>query len=68
MGIVKELQSVLVRDPYNHTKTHDIKKLKSIEQGNGQYRIRFGDYRIRYDVVQRDVLLYSFKHRKDAYS
>jgi mRNA-degrading endonuclease RelE of RelBE toxin-antitoxin system len=67
LSIAKEMIAVLRRDPYNTSKTHNIVKLTSPSQGEGQYRIRSGDYRIRYDIIQRDVVLYSFKHRKDAY-
>ncbi|MBI3961397.1 MAG: type II toxin-antitoxin system RelE/ParE family toxin [Deinococcus sp.] len=35
--------------------------------GAAQWRIRAGDYRLRYDIVGSDVVLYSFRHRKEAY-
>lgn len=47
----------------------DIKKLRGIKVGQGQWRIRIRDYRIRYDVLDReyDVVLYSFRNRKEGY-
>ena len=40
---------------------------RDVPSGEGQYRIRIGDYRIRYDIIGTEVILYSFKHRKAAY-
>jgi mRNA interferase RelE/StbE len=33
----------------------------------GKWRIRVGDYRIRYDIEGNQVLLYRVRHRKDIY-
>jgi mRNA interferase RelE/StbE len=33
----------------------------------GKWRIRVGDYRIRYDIEGDQVLLYRVRHRKDIY-
>jgi mRNA interferase RelE/StbE len=33
----------------------------------GQWRIRVGDYRIRYDIEGDRVLLYRVRHRQDIY-
>jgi mRNA interferase RelE/StbE len=43
----------------------DIKKLENMEG----YRLRVGDYRIRFAVDKHDSLIYinSIAHRKDAY-
>ena len=41
------------------------RKLEAVE--SGQWRIRVGDYRLRYDVVGSDVILHRFLHRKDIY-
>lgn len=67
LAIVKDMQRVLKKDPYNTSHIYNIKKLTSVAQGEGQYRIRQGDYRIRYDIVKKDVVLTAFKHRKDIY-
>jgi len=33
----------------------------------GNYRWRVGDYRIRYDIVDRDVVLHRVRHRREVY-
>ena len=33
----------------------------------GQWRVRVGDYRIRYDIEGDRVLLYRVRHRRDIY-
>jgi mRNA interferase RelE/StbE len=33
----------------------------------GQWRIRVGDWRIRYDIENDAVLLYRVRHRRDIY-
>lgn len=33
----------------------------------GQWRIRVGDYRIRYDIAGEQVLLYRVRHRREIY-
>jgi len=45
----------------------NIKKLIDVKQNDGQWRIRLGDYRFRYDVFGKKVVLHSVKNRKDAY-
>jgi len=42
-----------------------IKRLKG--KGIGQWRLRIGVYRVRYDVLGRDVVLYRVRHRKEIY-
>ena len=44
----------------------DTKKLKGFEN---EYRIRIGDYRVRYEIKDKTltVLLLSCRHRRDAY-
>lgn len=44
----------------------DTKKLKGFEN---EYRIRIGDYRVRYEINDKAliVLLLSCRHRRDAY-
>jgi mRNA-degrading endonuclease RelE of RelBE toxin-antitoxin system len=62
-----ELQTILRHDPYNRDGQHKIKKLAGYKPGEGQWRIRWKEYRLRYDIFGNDVVLYSFRHRKDAY-
>jgi mRNA-degrading endonuclease RelE of RelBE toxin-antitoxin system len=66
-SVVKELQKNLGLDPHNLTNAYDIIKLTDVKPGDGQYRIRAGDYRIRYDIIGNDVVLHSFTDRKDTY-
>jgi mRNA interferase RelE/StbE len=33
----------------------------------GQWRMRVGDYRIRYDIEGNRILLYRVRHRRDIY-
>ncbi len=69
-AIVRQLEPIkiiLSHDPYNRSRRYDIKKLKDVAQGEGQYRIRSGKYRLRYDIIGDDVILYSFNHRKEAW-
>ena len=42
-----------------------VKKLKG--KGIGQWRLRVGVYRVRYDVLRDDVVLYRVRHRKEIY-
>ena len=42
-----------------------IKKLKG--KDIGQWRLEVWPYRVRYDIVGRDVVLYRVRHRKDIY-
>lgn len=41
------------------------KKLTGVEVG--QWRIRVGDYRIRYDVEGDHIFLYRVRHRREIY-
>ena len=66
-GILEKLIKILSDDPYNLTGKHKIKKLAGVNAGEGQWRIRFGDYRVRYDIASGEVVLHSFRDRKEAY-
>jgi mRNA-degrading endonuclease RelE of RelBE toxin-antitoxin system len=66
-GALEELIGVLSEDPHNRSGTHSIKKLTNLKPGEGQWRIRWRDYRLRYDIRATEVVLHSFRHRKDAY-
>ena len=58
---------ILEEDPRNVSQQYPIKKLVGVKPGQGQWRIRLGNFRLRYDLIGNDVILYSFKHRKEAY-
>jgi mRNA-degrading endonuclease RelE of RelBE toxin-antitoxin system len=61
------LIAVLGDDPHNRTGRHKIKKLAGLKPGEGQWRVRWKNYRLRYDIFGNEVVLHSFRHRKDAY-
>lgn len=64
---LEELLQVLGEDPHNRTSRHKIKKLAGLKPGEGVWRLRWHDYRLRYDIFGSEVVLHSFRHRKDAY-
>jgi len=64
---LEELIEILSSDPHNRSLRHQIKKLGGLKPGEGQWRIRWRDYRLRYDIFGNEVVLHSFRHRKDAY-
>lgn len=66
-GIIQEMTAALQNDPYNIRKQYDIKKLAGVKPGQGQWRMRRGRYRLRYDVFGGNVVLHSFRHRKESY-
>jgi mRNA-degrading endonuclease RelE of RelBE toxin-antitoxin system len=60
--------TILEADPYNLSRRHAIKKLEGRSQGRGQYRLRIGRWRFRYDIKGRDVVLeYCGLRREDTY-
>ena len=40
--IFAEAIGILVADPHNRTRRHDIKKLEAIRPDDGQYRLKLG--------------------------
>ncbi len=64
---LEQTVEILETDPQNVTRSHDIKQLKDVKPGDGQLRIRKGEWRLRYDVSGHDVVLHSFRHRREAY-
>jgi mRNA interferase RelE/StbE len=55
LAVLEELQD----NPYQGSKLSNI--------AIGQWRIRIGDYRIRYDIEGEEVLLYRVRHRREIY-
>jgi len=64
---LEELLKILSDDPYNRSGQHNIKKLAQVKPGDGEWRIRWREYRLRYDILADEVMLHSFRHRKDSY-
>ncbi|MDP6483387.1 MAG: hypothetical protein QGH70_06010 [Nitrospinota bacterium] len=59
---------ILREDPLNQTRKFSIKKLHDIRQDEGQYRLRLGRFRLRYDVYEDEVVLrYCSLRREDTY-
>ena len=62
-----EAAALLQTDPYDLSDRADIRKLVGIPAGEGRFRLRLGEYRLRYDVIGDDVILHSLRHRKESY-
>ena len=56
---VLEMLERLQEDPFQGTRLTNV--------AIGQWRIRVGDYRIRYDLEGEQVLLYRVRHRREIY-
>jgi len=56
---IEKVIDKLAKNPYQGIKLTSIKI--------GQWRIRIGDYRIRYDIEGNKVILLRILHRKDIY-
>jgi len=67
-GLQSRVREILQEDPYNLSRRHAIKKLEGVSPGEGQYRLRLGRFRFRYDVIGREVwLLYCGLRREETY-
>jgi len=55
---------ILSSDPYNRTRSHNIRKLESLPPGEGQYRLRLS--RFRYDIEGQVVYLKECALRSEA--
>jgi len=64
----ERVREILATDPHNLSRRHPIKKLQGVPPGAGQYRLRLGRFRFRYDISGRDVILhYCGLRREDTY-
>lgn len=60
--------AILQTDAYNHTRAHPIRKLQGVAAGQGQYRLRIGRWRFRYDIWGQEVeLSYCGLRREETY-
>lgn len=58
----------LTTDPHNLGQRYNILKLTNVSVGKGQYRIRVGRWRFRYDIWESNVELQSCGlRREDTY-
>jgi len=68
LDIYGEVINTLKTDPYNRSRRYAIKKLQGIAAGEGQYRIRSGRFRFRYDIEGQAVYLKACSlRREDTY-
>jgi addiction module RelE/StbE family toxin len=58
---------LLETDPFNLANRADISKLVGVRAGEGQFRLRLGDWRLRYDVLGDEVVLHSMRPRSESY-
>ncbi len=58
--------SVLEADPYNRSRAHPIRKLEGVRPVDGQYRIRLGRFRFRFDVEGQIVYLKACSLRREG--
>lgn len=68
VDIFETMLVVLRADPHNVSRQHHIQELIGVEQGDGQWRLRSGVYRLRYDIEPGKVILHSINNRRDLYS
>ncbi|OFV96350.1 MAG: hypothetical protein A3H28_15115 [Acidobacteria bacterium RIFCSPLOWO2_02_FULL_61_28] len=61
-----DVARILQTDPYNRTLSHPIKKLEGVSAGDGQYRIRTGRFRFRYDIEGKVVYLKTCELRREG--
>jgi mRNA-degrading endonuclease RelE of RelBE toxin-antitoxin system len=60
--------AILRTDPHNRSRNHAIKKVEGVKPGEGQYRLRLGRWRFRYDIIGHDVVLhYCGLRREESY-
>ena len=67
-AVYADVIEILSTDPYNRSRQHRIRKLESIRQGEGEYRLAIGRWRFRYDIYTQEVVLqYCGLRREDTY-
>ena len=67
-GACSRAVSLLEIDPHNVARSYPIRKLENARPGEGQYRLRLGRWRFRYDIAGQDVVLqYCGLRREDTY-
>jgi len=63
--IKPKVEKVLLELKQNPHSGRNIKRLASVDIG--VFRLRIGDWRLRYDVVGKEIHLHIIRHRKDVY-
>lgn len=59
LKLLPEIEEQLITNPRQGKKLTNKKF--------GQWRIRIGDYRLRYDIAGDEIVLVMIRHRKDVY-
>ena len=67
VSVYEKSLEVIKVDPFNISRVYQIKKLTDVPFGKGQWRIKIGQYRIRYDIDDQTVILRRIRDRKDVY-
>ncbi len=66
-----QAMEILAQDSYNITRQYSIKKLKEVDLSDeGQWRLRMGRFRFRYDIDEKKVILilkYCGLRREETY-
>ena len=55
--IVERVVQIVGADPFNKSLTLPIRKLVGVPPGEGQFRVRIGRFRFRYDLEEQNVYL-----------
>jgi mRNA-degrading endonuclease RelE of RelBE toxin-antitoxin system len=58
---------LLETDPFDLEGRANIRKLVDVPAGEGQFRLRLSDYRLRYDVTGDEVVLHSIRPLRESY-
>ena len=67
-GRYADAMVILSADPHNKSGKFPIKKLRNVAAGEGQYRLRSGRFRFRYDIKESEVILqHCGLRREDTY-
>ena len=67
-ALLDRVREILSSDPFNRTFSYPIKKLAGAAPGEGQYRLKLGRWRIRYDIHGAEVVLqYCGLRREETY-
>jgi mRNA-degrading endonuclease RelE of RelBE toxin-antitoxin system len=53
----REAIAILADDPYNRSRAYQIRKLVNVGPRQGQWRLRLGRWRFRYDIDGSEVVL-----------
>jgi mRNA interferase RelE/StbE len=57
----KKLQQIALHDDLRTVAKH------LVNSPVGEYRLRVGDYRVLFDLIQKEIVILRVQHRKDVY-